>query len=234
MFPFRTTVTLHGVPVVTLALIAINVALFLYLTNLPHWQQIEFIYRYALVPAAYSHPAAARAAGIDPEGLLPLISNTFLHGGWLHIIANMWTLWLFGAPVEDRLGKWRFLLLYLACGAAGSITHLAFNLHSPVPALGASGAIAGVLGTFTVLFPTARVALVVPILFYPLIFHLPAMVFTALWFGLQIVQGLTTVAVGAVGGIAWWAHIGGFALGVAVALRILRLRRRHRPGPWLR
>jgi membrane associated rhomboid family serine protease len=173
----------------------------------------------------------ARQAGLDPTNLLPFITNTFMHGGYLHLIVNMWTLWLFGLPVEDRLGPWRFLLFYLVCGTAGSVTHLVFNLTSAVPALGASGAIAGVLGGFAWLCPRAMVAVVVPIFFFPLFFRLPALVFTAIWFLFQLVPGVAVLSATATGGgIAWWAHVGGFVAGLLIAMKI-RPRGRIR-GPW--
>ncbi|TVR97324.1 MAG: rhomboid family intramembrane serine protease [Rhodospirillales bacterium] len=230
MIPFRTSVDAHRSPVMTMTLIVINVSVFFIQLGMTPEQHLRFLYQYALVPAVYGAPEAARAAGLDPHNYLPLITNTFLHGGFLHIIFNMWMLWLFGVPLEDRLGPWRFLLFYLAAGTAGSLTHLGFNLYSTVPALGASGAIAGVLGGFTWLFPRAKVSVVIPIIIVPLILQWPALVFTALWLTLQVIQG--TAALGAdpaTGGIAWWAHIGGFAAGLAIAVWLRAGRRR---GPW--
>jgi membrane associated rhomboid family serine protease len=155
-----------------------------------------------------------------------------MHGGFLHIILNMWTLWLFGVPLEDRLGPWRFLLFYLACGTLGSITHLVLNLNSVVPALGASGAIAGVLGGFTWLFPRAKVAVVVPVIIIPFVFHWPALWFTGLWFALQLFQGTAALGAGpTTAGIAWWAHIGGFLAGLAIAAW-LKPKPPHRRRPW--
>jgi membrane associated rhomboid family serine protease len=231
MIPYRTSVTAHRSPVVTMSLIVINIAVFVLQAGMSPPAAEEFVYTYALVPLGVSNPAMARAYGIDPEGLLPLVSNTFLHGDALHLLVNLWTLWLFGLPVEDRLGPWRFLLFYLACGIAGSVAHLATNLHSVVPALGASGAIAGVLGAFTRLHPKAKVAVIQPIFLLPLIFHPPAVVFTAIWFAFQIFGGAAALGdSGESGGIAWWAHIGGFAAGLAIAFAVSPPRRR--PGPW--
>lgn len=232
MIPFRTTVAASRSPVVTMTLIVINIAIFFVQLGLSPSEEIRFLYSYALVPAVYGNPAQARALGLDPTNFLPLITNTFMHGGFLHIILNMWTLWLFGVPLEDRLGPWRFLLFYLASGAAGSLAHLVFNLGSTVPALGASGAVAGVLGGFTWLFPRAKVAVVIPIIVVPLIFHWPALVYTALWFGLQVFQGTAALGAGpATGGIAWWAHIGGFLAGLAIAAW-LRPKTVLRRRPW--
>ncbi len=234
MIPFRTTVATSRSPVVTMTLIVTNIAVFFVQLGLSPSEQLRFVYTYALVPAVYTDPALARAVGLDATNFLPLVTNTFMHGGFLHIILNMWTLWLFGVPLEDRLGPWRFLLFYLACGTLGSIAHLIFNLHSVVPALGASGAIAGVLGGFAWLFPRAKIAVVIPIVFIPLIFHWPALLFTAFWFALQLFQGAAALGAGpTAAGIAWWAHIGGFLAGLAIAFW-LRPKPLYRRGPWER
>jgi membrane associated rhomboid family serine protease len=231
MFPYRTTAPCHSSPVVTMTLIVINIGVFFIEKGLQPQDAVAFIYTYALVPAVYGNPEMARQAGLDPTNLLPFITNTFMHGGYLHLIVNMWTLWLFGMPVEDRLGPWRFLLFYLACGTAGSVGHLVFNLTSTVPALGASGAIAGVLGGFAWLCPRAMVAVVVPIFFFPLFFRLPALVFTAIWFLFQLVPGFAALsAAETTVGIAWWAHIVGFVAGLLIAMKIRPRGRKH--GPW--
>ena len=138
----------------------------------------------------------------------------------------MWTLWLFGRPLEDRLGGVRFLALYLACGIAASLSHFAFNPQSTVPALGASGAIAGVLGGYALLVPRTRVTFVVPVSFFPFFFELPALIYIALWFGVQLAQGLADLFTPvSIGGIAWWAHVGGF-LASWPLVRVMGTRRR--------
>ncbi|MGF1639816.1 MAG: rhomboid family intramembrane serine protease [Rhodospirillales bacterium] len=214
-----------------MALIVVNIGVFFFELGLAPKESARFIYTYALVPAVYGNPELARQAGLEATSVLPIVTNTFMHGGYLHLIVNMWTLWLFGLPVEDRLGPWRFLLFYLVCGTAGSVSHLAFNLDSLVPALGASGAIAGVLGAFSRLHPRARVSVVQPIFFFPLIFQLPAWVFTAIWFAFQLLPGVAALSAGpATGGIAWWAHIGGFVVGLTIARWIGG--RAGPPGPW--
>ncbi|MGH9810377.1 MAG: rhomboid family intramembrane serine protease [Terriglobia bacterium] len=170
---------------------------------------------FALIPARYFAP---QALGIANPGLfdyLPFFSNMFLHGGWLHLILNMWTLWVFGPAIEDRLGRGRYLAFYLGCGVLASVTHAAFNPTSLAPALGVSGAIAGVLGCYLRLFPYSRVIVLVPILFVPLFFDLYAVVFIGIWIAVQVLQGVTELVTPATGeGIAWWAHIGGFAGGL--------------------
>lgn len=228
MIPFRTDQRADASPVVTMGLIVANIAAYFFMIGLEPRAQFGFVYTYALVPAVYGQPEAARAAGLDPTSLWPFVTNTFLHAGALHLIVNLWTLWVFGLPVEDRLGRWRFLALYLGAGAAGSVGHLAFNLSSAVPALGASGAVAGVLGAFTWLAPRARVSVVQPIFVFPLILPLPALLFTGLWFGLQVigVWGALDAAPNA-GGIAWWAHLAGFAAGLGLGMVFGRAHSAH-------
>src|SRR6185436_1143566 len=146
MFPLQTTVPLRNPPVVTWALIALNCLVFLYQISLSEPELELFLSRFALVPARYFAPDAPSSLGV--LDYLPFVTNMFLHGGWLHLILNMWTLWLFGRTVEDRLGTVRYIVFYVCCGAFASFAHAAFNPQSIIPALGASGAIAGVLAGF--------------------------------------------------------------------------------------
>jgi membrane associated rhomboid family serine protease len=166
---------------------------------------------------------------IMPANISTRLSMMFLHGGWLHLILNMWTLWLFGPTIEDRLGHGRYLTFYLACGFAASITHVIFNPTSIIPALGASGAIAGLLGCYMRLFPMARVVVVVPILFIPLFFEVYAFVFIGLWFLIQVLQSMMALLLPSAGGdVAWWAHVGGFIAGFALGPFLVRSERRYR------
>ncbi|HVS74423.1 MAG TPA: rhomboid family intramembrane serine protease [Candidatus Acidoferrales bacterium] len=154
-----------------------------------------------------------------PAALLPFLTSMFLHGGILHIAGNMLFLWIFGDNVEDFFGHLGYLLFYFVCGITASLAHDFSNLHSGVPALGASGAISGVMGAYVVLYPRARVLTLVFIFLVPI----PAVVILGWWFILQILGGLSAVGMQATGGVAWWAHIGGFLMGVLLTL-VLRLR----------
>jgi membrane associated rhomboid family serine protease len=159
--------------------------------------------------------------------IFPFFSMMFLHGGWLHLILNMWTLWLFGPTVEDRLGHGRYLVFYLAYGLAASVAHAVFNPTSIVPALGASGAIAGILGCYMRLFPLARVVVVVSLLFIPLFFEVYAFMFVGLWFLLQIFQGvLDSLVPRSSGGVV--GHVGGFIAGFMLGPLLARSERRYR------
>jgi rhomboid family protein len=192
-----------------------------------------------LVPVRYFSPGWAWRDGLSPTDLSPFLTNTFLHGGWLHIILNMWTLWIFGPALEDRLGPARFAILYLLASIAASATHAFFNAGSTLPALGASGAIAGIIAAYAVRFPYAWVRVLVLIVFIPLFFNVPAMLFAAIWFLTQVLQGTTELLSPYAGsGIAWWAHFGGFVSGWALLHWIEPPRRiaaaRYNGGPWER
>ena len=223
MFPIRTSVAPREIPGIVIALIVANLAVFVFQAGLPPGAAREFTLEFALVPAWFD------AAGWTPW---PVLTNIFMHGGIVHLGVNMWTLWLFGRVLEDAFGPLRFLGFYLACGVLASLAHLLFNLGSAIPALGASGAIAGVLGGFTLLHPKARITLITPILFFPIMYSLPAAAYTGLWFAFQIVPGLLEMQTGLPRvGIAWWAHIGGLAAGLGLTWLITRTRRANRPRP---
>jgi membrane associated rhomboid family serine protease len=218
MFPIHTSIPSRYPAFITWALIGINWAVFLFQDGLSPGEFNQFLASFALIPARYFEPTTL---GLDAPTLfdyLPYFTNMFLHAGWLHLILNMWTLWLFGPTIEDRFGHGRYLAFYLACGVLASITHAVFNPTSTLPALGASGAIAGVLGCYLRLFPLARVIVLVPILFLPLFFEIYAFVFIGIWIAIQVFQGVLNLVMPATGGgVAWWAHIGGFAGGLAFA-----------------
>jgi membrane associated rhomboid family serine protease len=170
---------------------------------------------YGLIPA--------RLALADPAGWLTLLTSIFLHGSWLHLVSNLWTLFIFGDNVEDRLGHGRFLGFYLLSGVVAGLAHSLLASGSTLPTIGASGAIAGVLGAYFVLFPSARVLTFVPLLILPWLVEIPAFVYLGIWFLSQISSGLLDLgAAGAFAGIAWWAHIGGFVFGALTALLFLQ------------
>jgi rhomboid family protein len=226
MIPIKNAVPSRYPPVVTWVLIATNCLVFLFQNSLSPLELEQFLRDFALIPARYT--TALVYGDFSPDDFVPLLTMMFLHGGWLHLIFNMWTLWLFGPTVEDRLGHGRYLVFYLACGLAASVTHLVFNPTSVIPALGASGAIAGVLGCYMRLFPLARVIVVVPIVFIPLFFEVYGFVFVGLWLLIQVIQGtLELVLPSSQGGVAWWAHVGGFLAGYALARLLVQSERRY-------
>ncbi len=232
MFPIATTVALRHPPLVTWAIIGINVFIFFFI-EVPIVRTggdaalHAFLLDWGLVPARYFVPGWAAMHGLDHD-ILPFLTNTFLHGGFLHLAFNMWTLYIFGPAVEDRMGPLAYALFYLACAIGASIAHAVMNASSVLPALGASGAIAGVSGAYIRLFPRSRIVLMIPIFFFPFFFELQAPVFAAIWLITQLTSGISALFMPAnAGGIAWWAHIGGFAFGWLIATRWLK-RPRHR------
>ena len=230
MFPIANSIPLRYPPVATWALLVTNCVVFLYEVNLTPSELDAFLYSFALVPARYSNAGVFDGA-MSPADYLSFLTNMFLHGGWLHLIVNMWTLWLFGRVVEDQLSSGRYLAFYFACGVLASITYAALNPTSTVPALGASVAIAGILGCYMRLFPFARIVVLIPILFLPLFFEAPALVFVGLWFLVQIfgaASDWSTPFAGG-GGIAYWVHIGGFIAGAILAGPLRRPERRSWP-----
>lgn len=229
MFPIRNTVPTRYPPVITWMLIATNCIVFLFESSLSPYELQQLLYQYALVPARYSGILVSDEVDSVIGDVLPLFTMMFLHGGWLHLILNMWTLWLFGPTIEDRLGHGRYLAFYLACGVAAAVAHIFFNPVSIVPALGASGAIAGVLGSYMRLFPLARVVVLVPIPFIPLLFEVYAFFYVGFWFLMQILQGILDLAATPTSaGVAWWAHVGGFFAGLALVPLLVQSERRYR------
>jgi membrane associated rhomboid family serine protease len=209
-------------PVVNTLLILVNVTVFLYQLTLSPRQYQAFVMANAEIPSHIS--AYLSGHGHFDASFLPLITSMFLHSGLAHIGGNMLFLWIFGDNVEDYFGHFTYLLFYLACGVGSGVCHIIFNLHSSLPALGASGAISGVMGAYIVLFPRARVLTLVLIFFIPI----PAFIILGYWFLLQFVAGVTTFGTAATGGVAWWAHIGGFLMGMLITALSLGERRGER------
>ena len=215
MIPFKDSIPSRRFPFVTLILIITNTAAFVYELSLP-WENLgNLIDLYGVVPFKLQL-VANNPLGVLREMLVSLITSTLLHAGFLHLLGNMWYLWIFGDNVEDRMGPIRFLLFYLSCGVVASVTHIIFNLDSLVPTIGASGAVAGVLGAYLVSYPFARVLTLLPFFIIWPVVELPAILVLGFWFIVQLFNG--TAAIGStsdmMGGVAWWAHIGGFISGI--------------------
>ena len=205
MIPIRDTVPSKNYPVVNATLIGINVAVFL--VQMSQGTGFErFVYTYGLVPARYASPY------ISILSFFPLISYMFLHGGVLHLLGNMWFLHIFGDNVEDRLGSFNYLIFYLLAGLISGLCHLLLNLQSTAPTIGASGAIAGVMGAYLILYPHSKILTLIPIIIIPWFVEIPAVFFLGLWFAMQLLNAYFSVGMST--GIAWWAHIGGFVFGI--------------------
>ncbi len=213
MFPLRDTQKSYSPPVVTVVLIAVNMLVFLFEFSLDPWSRNHFIAVWGLTPARFR--------------LVDVVTSMFLHGGWLHVLGNMWFLWVFGDNIEDILGHAKFLLFYLFCGIAAAATHLLFNADSRMPTVGASGAIAGVMGAYLVKFPGNRILTLIFIGFVFMV-DIPAVVMLGYWFLLQFFSGVGSIGhtYASAGGVAWFAHIGGFVAGM-ILVNVMGAGRRY-------
>jgi len=217
MIPLRDSNPSGTVPFVTITLIVINSVVWLYEVSLGPGVE-TLVYHYGLTPIKFVMPYKF-AGGFFSNTLVPLVSSIFMHAGWMHVIGNMWFLWIFGDNVEDRLGHFKYLAFYLLCGIGASLIHVAFHPASQIPTIGASGAISGVLGAYLVSYPHARVHTLLIIFVIIRFVEIPAYLFLALWFGFQFVSGAAELGSRAdTGGVAYWAHMGGFVVGIILLL----------------
>ncbi|MCD2452760.1 rhomboid family intramembrane serine protease [Methylicorpusculum oleiharenae] len=214
MIPIRDTAPCNSRPYVTWTLMAICIVIFIAMKLMPFEQSNRLLFLYGMVPLRYGNPEWAVHFGLPNDYHFSFISNLFLHGGWSHLIINMWFMWIFGDNVEDRMGKFNYLCFYLLCGLLATAMQWYFDPMLAIPVVGASGAIAGVLAAYFFLYPMERVILWVPIFFLPIIIHVPAIGFLGLWVIIQLYKGSTSVIFeGGAADVAWWAHLGGFIAG---------------------
>jgi membrane associated rhomboid family serine protease len=214
MLPLRDVIPSRTTPYITITIIVLNALAWFYELSLPRDALPHFLQVYGFVPAVFSVPT--------------LVTSMFLHGSWSHVIGNMWYLWIFGDNVEDRLGRGRFIVFYLLCGVVAATGQAAMDPNSVLPTIGASGAIAGVMGAYFVLYPHSRVLTLVPLFFYFEIFELPAIVLLGFWFLMQVFSAgaiAVTASTGS-GGVAFMAHVAGFVFGVA---GVFVFRKREQP-----
>ena len=223
MIPIRDEIKTHRTPIVNYALIVINVLVFLWMfLNSANLESIY--YDYALIPANFLN-------GIDVGDITDMITSMFMHGGWMHLIGNMLYLWIFGDNIEDRLGHIGYLLFYLAGGFAAAFLQTLISPSSQIPMVGASGAIAAVLGAYLVMYPNSRVYTFVPIGYFARLTLMPAIVVLGLWFLLQILSGVGSLGALNEGGTAYFAHIGGFLFGLVVGWLFKKRGREPQPAP---
>jgi membrane associated rhomboid family serine protease len=235
MIPIRDDTPRFSAPFVTYFIIALNTLVFLFELSVSEQGRGALnglIYHFGVVPLRFDHILAAWPASSLTGLFLPILTSMFLHASWLHLIGNMWFLWIFGDNIEDYLGHFSYLFFYLVCGFAAAITHILLNAGSRLPSVGASGAIAGVMGAYFVLYPKARVMMWFPPIFF---FHLPAWLVLGYWFFMQFLSGAATSIAETSqtnGGIAFWAHVGGFVAGI-VLIKVLPERpQRYRYAAW--
>jgi membrane associated rhomboid family serine protease len=223
MIPLRDTIPSSIFPIATSMLIALNVLVFFYELSLGRDLDV-FIMRYGAVPLRFVMGGQLDEVSSFAR-FFPLFSSMFLHGGWIHLIGNMLYLWIFGDNVEDRLGHGRFVLFYLLCGLAAALAQIYIHPTSRLPMVGASGAVAGVLGAYLLLFPHSRILALIPIGFFIQIAEIPAFIFLVFWFLMQFLSGAVAITGAPVGGVAWWAHIGGFVSGMVLVYLVPRRKR---------
>lgn len=215
MIPIRDTIRSKSYPVVNMTIIVINI--FLFILELTQGSELDrFIYTYGLVPARYTLPNIGSQFTYFQQ-IFSLLSFMFIHGGFFHLIGNMWSLFIFGDNVEDRLGPIKYLAFYILCGIISGLFHVALNWNSPIPTVGASGAIAGVMGAYMILYPRSKILTLIPFFFFFPIVEIPAVFFLGLWF---VFQFLSAASMAGNQGIAWWAHISGFIFGI-IFLKLL-------------
>jgi len=216
LIPLRDTVPSRSVPIVNWILILVNTAVFIMEVFVFDQKQAEsFIYQYGLVPDNIRLSQVHSIYEFRITVFRPFFTNMFLHGGWGHLISNMWFLFIFGDNVEDRMGKVRYFLFYILCGLLATLTHFLLHRNSAIPAIGASGAISGIMAAYMLMFPKSTVVSFIPIFIIPFFLPIPALVFIAIWFLGQLLSGTTSLMLSnSATGIAFWAHIGGFLGGL--------------------
>jgi len=216
VIPLRDNIPSKSFPVVNWFLIIVNLGIFLFEVFFLNQQQAEaMIYQYGLVPDQVRLGGLTSLDEIRITVLRPFFTNMFLHGGWGHIISNMWILFIFGDNVEDRMGKIKYFMFYILCGLIASFTHFILHRHSGVPAIGASGAISGVMAAYMFMFPKSNILSFIPIIIIPFFLPIPAIIYIGLWFAGQLVSGASSLMLSSSAtGIAFWAHIGGFLGGI--------------------
>src|SRR5690348_12885584 len=232
MIPIRDDTPRFSTPVVTYFIIALNGVVWLYewLVQAQSPAALEaLVYQFGVVPR-HETAILSGATQLSPAlAVVPILTSMFMHAGWLHVIGNMWFLWIFGDNIEDYLGHFKYLVFYLLSGIGASVFHILLNAHSTVPSIGASGAIAGVMGAYFVLYPRARVLTLVPLIIFFTFWWLPAWIFLGYWFLIQFLSGAaTSIAYTSQtgGGVAFWAHVGGFAAGILM-IKIMPARARR-------
>jgi membrane associated rhomboid family serine protease len=224
MIPIRDENPTHITPIITYLLIVFNIAVFIFQNFLGAVDQ-AFVYQFALIPSQVT-------ANLTLGSVLPIFTSMFMHAGLAHILGNMLYLWIFGDNVEDAMGSGKYLVFYLVGGVIASLAHILTNPGSTVPTVGASGAIAAVLGAYLVLYPRQRVLTLIPLGFFIRMSMLPASIVLGVWFILQFFQGVLTLGGPDVGGVAFWAHIGGFLSGVVLARLLAKPQPETRYPQW--
>lgn len=216
MIPLRDINPRYTTPIINILIILLNSLVWLYQVSLGPVNGERFIFALGLVPARIDIALTTHAVPLG-AAFMPFITSMFLHGGWLHVIGNMWFLWVFGDNIEDRMGHSLYFLFYVACGLGAGAIHTMLNWGSTIPTVGASGAISGVMGAYLVMFPRSKIVTLIPLIFFWFTVQISAMFFVGYWIILQFLGGLSSLGARSQGGTAFWAHVGGFVVGFVLA-----------------
>ncbi|HFD13146.1 MAG TPA: rhomboid family intramembrane serine protease [Crenotrichaceae bacterium] len=216
MIPFRDTLVVQKTPYVTWGLLLINGLVFGYFQTLSDGEMFALFQHYGLVPARYSNPMWALITKTSADNYWPFVLNLFMHSSWMHLIMNMWMLWIFGDDIEDVMGRMRFLLFYFMCGVGANLVVYIVASTSPVPVIGASGALAGILGAYIFLFPYAKIVVWIPLFFLPIFIEIPAIAFLGVWVIFQLNDATTTFSSEHATSLAWVGHLAGFFIGAVI------------------
>jgi membrane associated rhomboid family serine protease len=236
MIPLKDDTPRFSTPYVTYFLIALNTVIFLYeVAGFGPHARNQLMFQFGIVPARVTGLMSGAPHVSAGTALLPILTSMFLHASWLHLIGNMWVLWIFGDNIEDYLGHFVYIVFYLVSGLAAALAHIVLNAGSVVPTVGASGAIAGVMGAYLVLYPRAKVLTLVPLIVFFTFWWLPAWIVLGYWFVIQFFSGAATAVAYShqtAGGIAFWAHVGGFVAGIVLIKLFPARQQRLRYGTW--
>jgi membrane associated rhomboid family serine protease len=225
MIPLKVDILRARFAIINALLILVNVLAFLHELTLSPKMGRALVYTFGLIPAHEQLLFSPHGITLG-QAILPMFTSMFLHGGWMHLLGNMLFLWVFGGAVEEALGHFQYLIFYLICGVGSALVHTVFNLGSRLPTVGASGAISGVMGAFIVLFPSARVTTLIPALLLFFTVRIPAYLMLGYWFFIQFFSGVASLGMTDQGGVAWWAHVGGFILGAMLVVGVRTKMRR--------
>ncbi len=225
MIPLRDSIPRVHRSYAVWTMIALNALVFLFELGLGNQGLFELFHLFGVVPARFTDHNWASHIGYPSMGFFPFLTYMFLHSGWLHFLMNMWVLWIFADNIEDVMGTWRFLGFYLLCGVAAVIVHIVSDPSTMEPVVGASGAIAGVMGAYFLLYPHAKVLTLIPILIFPLFVEIPAVIYLGIWFVSQFFSGMFSLGSSEAGDVAFWAHAGGFVAGM-LFLPLFRIKSR--------
>jgi membrane associated rhomboid family serine protease len=217
MIPLRVDILRTRTAICTIFLILVNVGVFLFELTLSPKAGNAFVYSFGLIPSHEQLILSGHGLRLG-QVVMPLFTSMFLHGGWMHLLGNMLFLWVFGGSVEEALGHFQYFIFYFICGVGSAVVHTMVNWGSEVPTIGASGAISGIMGAFIVSFPRSRVTTLIPALLLFFTIRIPAILMLGYWFLIQFLSGVASLGMSDQGGVAWWAHVGGFVLGALLAV----------------